>query len=305
MMRLARKSLRRLMPDSSRTLETILINQGRMLAIANAGREIKDIADAEFKVFSQWGEDGIIQHLVSRIPGISKTFIEFGVEDFGESNCRFLMMKDNWRGCIIDGSADNIAAIRATEYHWRYDLNAIEAFITRDNIAELLDRSGFDKDCGILSVDIDGVDYHVLEAAEAWRPAMLIVEYNALFGDTACVTVPYDPSFIRQEKHYSNQYWGASLGAFHHLASKRGYALVGVNSTGSNAFFVRRDMLWSPDAELTVAQAFRPVTFRDARDETGQLSYLSVAERRQLIADLPVLDVVTGETKRIGSYFPK
>src|SRR4051794_15368256 len=89
-------------------LEEIKINQGVILSHINNGKTSRDLKDYEFKVFSQWGEDGIIQHLVDSIAIKNKTFIEFGVEDFYESNCRFLLMKDNWRGFVIDGSTANI-----------------------------------------------------------------------------------------------------------------------------------------------------------------------------------------------------
>jgi hypothetical protein len=101
--------------------------------------------------------------LTQNIETPSKTFIEFGVEDFSESNCRFLMMKDNWSGFVIDGSETNIKRIQASRNFWRYDLTAHCAFITKDNIAKLLEQSGFSKDVGILSVDVDGMDYWVAQ----------------------------------------------------------------------------------------------------------------------------------------------
>ena len=58
------------------------------------------------------GEDGIIQRLVDVIEITEKTFIEFGVEDFSESNCPFLLMKDNWSGLVIDGSTKNISRLK-------------------------------------------------------------------------------------------------------------------------------------------------------------------------------------------------
>ena len=87
-----------------RDLDAIKINQGRILSALNAQKKSSRLIDYEFRVFSQWGEDGIIQFLVSNLNIKNKTFIEFGVEDFSESNCRFLLMKDNWSGFVIDGS---------------------------------------------------------------------------------------------------------------------------------------------------------------------------------------------------------
>jgi hypothetical protein len=83
-------------------IDDIKMNQGIILSRLNAIANT-DLENSKFKVFSQWGEDGILQFLVSNLNIRNKTFIEFGVENFLESNCRFLMMKDNWSGFVIDG----------------------------------------------------------------------------------------------------------------------------------------------------------------------------------------------------------
>lgn len=283
-----------------RRLEEIKLNQGRILTGMQTPDGSIPLWKHEFKVFSQWGEDGIIQYLVNNLDINQRTFIEFGVEDFSESNCRFLMMKDQWHGFVIDGSSANIAQLRDSYYYWQYRLNSKAAFITRENIAKLLDESGFKKDIGLLSVDIDGVDYHVLEALHDWRPAILIVEYNDAFGWQRPVSVPYDPAFVRRQKHFSNQYWGANLPAFYYLAGKRGYALVGTNSVGSNAFFVRRELLNDAVREVEIMSCGREATFRDSRDELGRLTFLSGPERTMAISSMPLVDVVTGANVQVG-----
>lgn len=283
-----------------RRLEEIKLNQGRILTGMQTPDGSIPLWKHEFKVFSQWGEDGIIQYLVNNLDINQRTFIEFGVEDFSESNCRFLMMKDQWHGFVIDGSSANIAQLRDSYYYWQYRLNSKAAFITRENIAKLLDESGFKKDIGLLSVDIDGVDYHVLEALHDWRPAILIVEYNDAFGWQRPVSVPYDPAFVRRQKHFSNQYWGANLPAFYYLAGKRGYALVGTNSVGSNAFFVRRELLNDAVREVEIMSCVREATFRDSRDELGRLTFLSGPERTMAISSMPLVDVVTGANVQVG-----
>lgn len=283
-----------------RRLDQIAINQGCLLAEVNRAKRSARLADHEFKVFSQWGEDGIIQFLISNLTITNRTFIEFGVEDFSEANCRFLMMKDRWSGFVIDGSADNIQRLRSSHDYWRHSLQSLAAFVTRETIAELLEQSGFAKDVGILSVDIDGVDYHVLAALAAWRASIVIVEYNAVFGRRRAVSVPYDSEFYRTAKHHSNLYYGASLPAFHSLLSRQGYGLVGVNSAGSNAFFVRKELLNDVVAEVTVAECFRDSDFREGRGVNGELTFASGDARRLAIADLPLVDVVTGTTLRVG-----
>jgi hypothetical protein len=281
-----------------RELDLIKINQGLILSTINSSKRYSHLSDYEFKVFSQWGEDGIIQHLTQNIEIKNKTFIEFGVEDFLESNCRFLLQKDNWYGYVIDGSSRNIQKIKDSYFYWKHSLNALCSFITRDNIDQLLSMSGFDKDLGILSVDIDGVDYFVLEKLSDWTPRVLIVEYNAIFGISRAVSVPYSSTFVRAEAHYSNLYYGASLPAFVHLANNMNMALVGVNSTGSNAFFVRRDLLNENVGEVSINDCFVRAKFREGRDRDGSLSCQSGGQDLSSIMQLPLVDVISQENLR-------
>jgi hypothetical protein len=215
------------------------------------------------------------------------------VADFFESNCRYLLMKNNWRGFVIDGSASNVKRIKNSYFYWKHDLAAIDAFITKDNINDLLLNSGFGEDLGILSIDVDGNDYHILEAIKFFRPRILICEYNAVFGSARKVTVPYEADFRRAEKHHSCLYCGASLGAIAYLAEKRGYALVGTNTAGNNAFFVRDDLLNCHVEALSAEEAFVPSRFRESRDAGGHLTYISGDHRLALLKDLQVLNVET------------
>jgi hypothetical protein len=210
-------------------------------------------------------------------------------------------MKDYWHGFVIDGSEKNISKLRASYYYWQHQLAGRASFITRENVADLLNESGFEKRLGILSVDIDGVDYHVLEALDEWLPSILIVEYNDAFGNQRPVTVPYDPAFVRLQKHSSNQYWGANLPAFCHIADQRNYALVGINGVASNAFFVRRDLLNGHVREASLASCSRQASFRDSRGTNDGLTFLSGLARAHVMADMPVVDVATGQTLTVGA----
>ena len=283
----------------NRELDFIKINQGLILSKINSNKKYSHLSDYEFKVFSQWGEDGIIQYLTQNVEIKNKTFIEFGVEDFFESNCRFLLQKDNWTGFVIDGSSRNIGKLKRAYFYWKHSLNALCSFITRENIDQLLLMSGFDRDIGILSVDIDGVDYFVLEQLSSWKPRVLIVEYNAIFGMYKAVTVPYSPTFVRTKMHYSNLYYGASLAAFVHLAGTMDMALVGVNSAGSNAFFVRRDLLNENVLEVSIEECFAGASFREGRDVNGTLNFLPVREALISINELPVMDVINQKQIKI------
>jgi hypothetical protein len=277
----------------SERLDEMKINQGLILSALNETRNSTRLVDFEFKIFSQWGEDGILQHLTKAIEMRHKTFIEFGVESFMEANCRFLLMKDNWSGYVIDASPSNISILKNSYFYWKHQIDAVDAFITKDNINDLLAKSGFDEDLGILSIDIDGNDYFILEAINAVRPRILICEYNAIFGARK-ISVPYEADFFRTRKHHSNLYFGASLSAIALLANKKGYSLVGTNSNGCNAFFVRNDLVNEKIAVLTAEQAFLPSKIRQGRDKQGNLSYLAGNDGLKEIRGLPVINVETG-----------
>ena len=276
---------------SNNDVEKILL--GRILTEQNNKKSISaNINDYEFSVFSQWGEDGIIQFIVNTLNLKNKIFIEFGVETYHESNTRFLMMKDNWSGLVIDGSKKNIDIIKNQSLYWKYSLKAVQSFITVDNINTTITENEINGEIGILSVDIDGNDYWVTEALNCINPIILIIEYNSTFGSERTISVPYDPTFVRTSAHHSNLYYGASLAALTHLANNRGYALIGCNSNGNNAFFVRRDQL-TILKELSVKEAFVDAKFREARDKEGELLFLSGTERYNYIKGLSVVNVIT------------
>lgn len=259
-----------------------------------------DFRKVGFKVFSQFDEDGIIQYLINSLPIKNKTFIEFGVENYEESNTRFLLLNDHWQGMVLDARASDISYIQRDKIYWQYDLRAKCAWITRENINALLRESGFGEDMGLLSIDIDGNDYWIWEAALSVRPLIVIVEYNSLFG-LQPIAVPYKEDFDRTEAHYSNLYYGASLGALEHLAMKKGYLLLGSNVWGHNAFFVRADIA-GEFRSLELREAYVVSKFRESRDEGGRLTYLGGNDRIKLIQDMPVVQVVTGETGKLKDF---
>ena len=131
----------------------------------------------------------------------------------------------------------------------------------------------------------------------------VIVEYNCLFGATRSVSVPYDAAFRRTHAHPSNLYYGASLTAFQSLLHGRGYALVGVNKMGSNAFFVKRELLNERVTEVGVEQCFRMSTFREARSAKGELTFRSALESRDELGHLPIVDLSSGRLITINDLF--
>jgi hypothetical protein len=283
------------------------IEQTKILASQPLVRGLRELRDAiplrqsEFRVFSQFGDDGIIQYLVGRIrlPPEEHRFVEFGVENYREANTRFLLLNDNWSGLVMDGSDSHVSSIRSEQIYWRNDLTALARFITRENINSLIEEAGFAGRIGLLSIDVDGNDYWIWEALTKADPAIVIVEYNGIFGGREAVTIPYQSDFIRQNAHYSYLYWGTSLPALCRLAAKKGYVWIGCNAAGNNAYFVRSEY-----AGLFLLPAlpgdFVAAKFREARNRSGQLAYIGQKEGFELIKELPVWDVIENRMRRVG-----
>ena len=262
--------------------ETSLVLQGKILSELNRNKSSKNIQDYEFKVFSQNGEDGIIQFLIQNTEIKNKIFVEFGVETYKEANTKFLLLNNGWSGLIIDGDNGN--------------------FITKDNINEIIKSAGIEGEIGLLSVDIDGNDYWVFENIDCINPQILIMEYNSMFGDTHKISVPYDENFVRSQKHYSNLYYGASIAALCDIANKKGYDLVGSNSFGNNLFFIRHDCN-KLKIKLTPKEAYVKSKFRESRDENGKLTFLSHKEGLELIKNEPIVNIEDKKTYSIGEVF--
>jgi hypothetical protein len=277
-----------------KNLDQIKMTQGVILDILMNNNTLSKLNDYEYKIFSQWGEDGIIQKLINSLEIPNKTFIEFGIQNFIESNCRYLLKNSNWSGIVIDANLQDINSLKSSEEYWKYDLTAIHGFIDQNNINNIFNNAGISGDIGLLSVDIDGVDWWILDAIDSVSPRILIVEYNPNFGPGRPITVPYDPLFNRLTKHFSGIYYGASLSAFDYLAKNKGYVLVGTNSNGSNAFFVRGDIFSTSGlVAKSVDEVFVDSKVRETRGADGNLTFLNRHQREELLKGMPVINVIT------------
>jgi hypothetical protein len=314
-------SLRRLFErGSSKTLSNALyyvqhqlnsltdqLEQVKMLAAQSILMELRKQKEAipltqtEFKVFSQFGDDGIIQYIITKLnlPVAEQRFVEFGVENYRESNTRFLLLNNNWSGLVLDGSEAHVSYIRQDSIYWKHDLTALARVITRENINSILQDAGLHGRIGILSIDVDGNDYWIWEAITVVDPAVVIVEFNGLFGSREAVTIPYQADFMRQNAHYSLLYWGTSLRALCQLATLKDYVWIGCNSAGNNAYFVRKADS-SPFHQPSLPADFVAAKFREGRDLEGKLAYIGQKEGCALIKDLPVWDVMANKTRLIS-----
>jgi hypothetical protein len=282
-------------------LDRVLILNGMHASQRNAHQKLSNINDAEFQIYSQWGEDGIIDYLIGRIEKkrfIPNKFIELGVENYIESNTRFLLKNRNWSGLVIDGSEENIKFIKEDSIYWRHDLQAKAQFITAENIDKLIADSGFLGDVGLLSIDIDGNDYYIWDAVKCANPVIVVCEYNSLFGDQYEITIPYKRDFLRSNEHFSNLYFGASIRALISKGIEKGYFFIGSSSNGVNAFFIRNDYFDIFENDIDEIAMF-PSKFSESRDASGQLSFLRAESRIEQIKNMQIFKVDSSCTMTI------
>jgi len=201
----------------------------------------------EDKIGCQNGEAGILNHLFSIIKPEHKRFVEFGYDS--EFNCYNLLQNCGWGGLLIDcdPSAYMLALAR---FGHRKDLKLLQAMVTPENIDDLL-HENLDSDVDLLSIDIDGLDYHVWKQITCISPKVVVIEYNSSMGYERSITIPTIQGFNR--KNFTGVYHGASLRALTKLAKTKGMKLVGCESSGTNAFFVTED---AEVPEVTVKKAF-------------------------------------------------
>ena len=296
------KKIKKIFSFPSIVLQKLILIQealGRIESRQILTQSKENISNFEFRVFSQWGEDGIIQFLINNIKIKHKKFVEFGVEDYLQSNTRFLVSNDNWSGLIIDGSKKNVEYIKNDYIYWAHELTAVCKFITKDNINEIISENNISGEIGILSVDIDGNDYWVWDSINCISPAIVICEYNSIFGKKAEVTTPYISDFIRDKYHFSNTVYGASINALTSLAKRKGYSLVAGNTSGNNIFFVRDDLLTSEVKKVSVSEVYQKSKFREYFSDSKHLTFDNFEQRRKNIENIKVFNLTTNKLEKL------
>ncbi|MDJ0729624.1 MAG: hypothetical protein QNJ33_06475 [Crocosphaera sp.] len=217
-----------------------VIREMEQVRASNRYQNPKSLTPFGDKVYSQTDEDGIIREIFNRIGTTNKIFVEFGIGNGLENNSLALLF-ENWQGLWIDASSRCVKKIRREFFPIieRKQLQIIESFITKENINDLISTHIQAKEIDLLSVDIDGNDYHIVETITCISPRVIVIEYNAKFTPPIMYCMDYDPSHSWKK----DDCFGASLKFFEVNLEKKGYYLVGCNISGVNAFFVRKDLV--------------------------------------------------------------
>ena len=261
---------------------------------------IKNLKDLEFKVFSQNGEDGIIDYLINALNIQKLKFVEIGVGDYTECNTKFLINNYPFRGLLCDVNSILKDNVKDTYDAHRGSIKIFNDYITRDNILEVLKSNDFTERLNLFSIDIDSMDYYIIEKLPNEISDIFIAEYNQNFGPNLEVTVPYSDQFDRFKYHYSGQCYGLSLRALINLMKKKGYVFLGCNVEGCNAFFIlksKKDLIKLDLPEENNLTSYFNDYVCDMRDKNGKILNISINERLEYIKDCNIIDLSNNNIK--------
>lgn len=179
-------------------------------------------------MYSQFGEDGYLAFMINQI-GVKKPgfVLDIGAGDpDGNSNVRYFIEKKEFNYLLIDGAVTHPMVANL--------------FVTAENIVPFLKERAIPVAFDILSIDIDGNDYHVLQAVmqAGYRPRIVIAEINPIFDIKESFAMKYNPEHTWQ----NDDYYGMSLKAATLLMQQHGYMIVFV-SDSLNAYYVRKELV--------------------------------------------------------------
>jgi hypothetical protein len=203
-------------------------------------------------VTSLSGEDGILEYIFTVIPKVNSWCVEFGAWDGKTfSNTYNLIANAGWKGVFIEADPVKFQDLLAN-YRSNSRVKCVNCFVTfegQNSLDNILQQAGTPKDFDLLSIDIDGNDYHVWESLREFSPRVVVIEYNQ--------TIPSHVEFI-QPRDMNVQQGNAPLSLVK-LGKSKGYDLICV--TEYNLIFVRAELLPSFDIADNRLSRLRPSQF--------------------------------------------
>lgn len=265
-----------------------------LLNIREKYEHISNLQDVDYKIFSQNGEDGIIDYLLNKIKIDKPKFVEVGVGDYLESNTRFVFERTSASGLIIDCMEGLEEKVKKNIKLWKGELFIHEEMIESKSLNRILSKYNFTENIDLFSLDIDGLDYWVIKNLPKNFSKIVILEYNSIFGDNLEVTVPEIKMFDRKKYHHSHLCYGSSLKAIINLMKDKNYYFVGSNLLRNNAFFVSNDFpkeKYFPNLKVYDLEYHTNCNVSESRNVDGKLNYLKGNDKIKSILDCEIVDV--------------
>ena len=286
--------------------KTYMLGLSHILNIRKNYDNISSISDVDYKIYSQFGEDGIIDFILRKLNIEKPKFVEIGVGDYTESNTRFLFESRTAKGLIIDCLEDLSSKVSKNLKLWKGDLKIEEIFVSSENINSVLEKNNFEKDIDFFSLDIDGIDYWIIKSLPVNFSKVAVIEYNPIFGHEHEVTVPNIEKFDRTSYHYSNLCYGMSLKALVKIMELKNFYFLGSNLRRNNAFFVSKNFnkdACFPNIKISNISENVDCNIRESRGKKKELTYLSGHERIKEIRDCEIIDLKKNKKIKVKDLF--
>lgn len=264
-------------------LQLLLMQQHQSNA-QDGQRAPRRLSEVGFRCYSQFEEDGIILYLLALTGMATRRVVEIGCGAGAENMSTNLILNHGYEGFLFDGSQEKINRARSF-FSTKKDCllappSATSAWITRENVNEVLESAGASGEVDLFSLDIDGVDWHIWNAIEVLRPRVCVFETQDIIPSDRSLTVPYRADFdFSSQAPIARDFRSVSLLAMTKLSESKGYRLVGGHRHGFNAFYVRSDLVTEllPEADIATIHD-NPWTRRGQRDRWPRVSHMDWQE---------------------------
>jgi len=210
----------------------------------SAPASLPSFRDVSFRCYSQFEEDGILLFIFSLVGERTRRVVEIGAGNGRECMAANLIINHGWQGYLFDGDAENLA--KGSNFFAHHADTSVmppifrHAWITAENVNDVLRQAGAEGEIDLLSLDIDGNDYWVWKAISIIHPRVCVFETHDIIPGDMALTIPYDPQFSAWDKPYpDSEFRSVSLKAMVNVSREKGYRLVGSHRRGFNVFFMR------------------------------------------------------------------
>jgi hypothetical protein len=264
--------------------QVLIANQYILMKKLLAPAEMPAFKDVGFRVHSEFEEDGILLFIFSVIGTTNKRVVEICAGDGTQCMAANLIINHGWDGLLFDG--DKSSVDRGVNFYTSHQSTFLQpptfihAWLTRDNINQLISENRFTGDIDLLSLDIDGNDYHIMQAIHVIKPRVIICETHNVIPSDLALTIPYKEDFYYKDGNQHEEFRSVSLLAMKNLLAGKGYRLVGGHKYGFNAIFIRKDIGTECFPEVSVEEvhdnSFTRYRRETAWKEVKDLSWVKV-----------------------------
>jgi len=192
-----------------------------------------NLLDYNRNITSEHGEDGVIEKIFQIIGEGEKWCVELGaLNGVHGSNVWRLLKEQGWPGVLIEADRTYFEKLQR-EYAGIERAHCVNAFVSFEgehSLDRIFAQTPLPHTFDLLSLDIDGNEYHLWDSLTKYRPRVMVVEFNP--------SIPNEVSFIQPRD--MKVFQGSSLRAFVELGKRKGYELIATNEI--NAFFVLKEL---------------------------------------------------------------